>query len=900
MLYFTDTTLMNHTFSRFALALSVILISQFAYAQTVTDTLEVSNGNSCTTLTYGMSLGSRDSRTNGQVSDLQAYLQAGGYLSGDPTGYFGALTKKAVQKFQSANGITSNGMVGPYTRGKIKELSCRLTPPNTEVSTYPSATSSAPSISVLQIPSLKLEYSPEGGEAVLVASYTINVVAGDKAISASALSGGSPAGIVLKKANGEATNVSVTLSADGPTIVQPGNSAVYRVNGRVDPKKLFAGAYYMEMIPVLYTMGQANQSVATEVKPLGSTATNYRTVLGEVSPYITKITCDATPNINCTIHGVRFDSEANSVTVNGVTKSLPSFNSGTSISFIASDFGITTAGTYYTQVSARRGASNGHMVTVGTPTQNSSVPVVEFLNTPTLRLGYDGQEKETMLMGMVTIKVTTGNAPIKMYRHAVPTVLQFNNALQAVSANSMLFISNPTGVTLGANSVDTIPANSIATFSVTNTVKASELFAGSYTMKPANFYYIDNNDNSNSVQYTSFKNVDSSNSVTIVGEVSPYISSVAMENGAIVVKGARLNLNGNIPTIDGVKKDIGATVTSSSISIPTQENGIASGGHSIQVLNAITGDSNRVYVTVDTTTPTPPKYAYTFPSTADKVSKMAVGIIPFDLSYDITKDGKVTSADALAYLGTDSIPNALTNTDKAYIALRMSVGTAPVDMRFDITGDGKVTSADSIAFSKLDSTVTEPSVVAPTTSNTSSSIITPTTTVKPTVTVLASPLTVSVGGQTRITWSSQNATACSWTEGDNQFKLYENTVSGTSRYTSSISATQRYTLTCENASGSTSASVTINVTSSTSTSQVLGVSAVCVNLPYNMHRGNETPNVKKLQEFLVAQGLLEEVTGFYGDKTVSAVKEYQMNKGLPVTGMVYDFTRMAISSETCQ
>lgn len=83
--------------------------------------------------------------------------------------------------------------------------------------------------------------------------------------------------------------------------------------------------------------------------------------------------------------------------------------------------------------------------------------------------------------------------------------------------------------------------------------------------------------------------------------------------------------------------------------------------------------------------------------------------------------------------------------------------------------------------------------------------------------------------------------------------------------------------------------------------QVLGVSSVCVDLPFNFHRGNESPSTKKLQSFLIERGFMEgEVTGFYGDKTVSAVKDYQMSKGLPITGMVYDFTRAAIKADSCQ
>lgn len=82
---------------------------------------------------------------------------------------------------------------------------------------------------------------------------------------------------------------------------------------------------------------------------------------------------------------------------------------------------------------------------------------------------------------------------------------------------------------------------------------------------------------------------------------------------------------------------------------------------------------------------------------------------------------------------------------------------------------------------------------------------------------------------------------------------------------------------------------------------VLGVSTMCVDLTSNMHRGAEDTNVKKLQTFLIKKGLfVDDISGFYGDKTVQAVGDYQLSKGLPVTGMVYDFTRDAIRNETCK
>jgi peptidoglycan hydrolase-like protein with peptidoglycan-binding domain len=81
---------------------------------------------------------------------------------------------------------------------------------------------------------------------------------------------------------------------------------------------------------------------------------------------------------------------------------------------------------------------------------------------------------------------------------------------------------------------------------------------------------------------------------------------------------------------------------------------------------------------------------------------------------------------------------------------------------------------------------------------------------------------------------------------------------------------------------------------------VLGASTMCVNLKRNFHRGDESDDTRLLQTFLISQEFMDgEMSGFYGDKTVEAVKRYQRIRGLPETGMVYDFTREMIMKETC-
>lgn len=75
----------------------------------------------CTNLTKSLARG----QENGEVLMLQQFLADGGYLTVKPNGFFGNGTVNAVKKFQIANGMSPVGTVGPATRGKVKEVSCK-------------------------------------------------------------------------------------------------------------------------------------------------------------------------------------------------------------------------------------------------------------------------------------------------------------------------------------------------------------------------------------------------------------------------------------------------------------------------------------------------------------------------------------------------------------------------------------------------------------------------------------------------------------------------------------------------------------------------------------------------------------------------------------------------------
>jgi SpoIID/LytB domain protein len=65
------------------------------------------------TLKYGMQ--------GNDVKELQNALAKLGYFNTTPTGYFGSITRDAVIKFQKANNLTPDGIVGPLTQKAISE-----------------------------------------------------------------------------------------------------------------------------------------------------------------------------------------------------------------------------------------------------------------------------------------------------------------------------------------------------------------------------------------------------------------------------------------------------------------------------------------------------------------------------------------------------------------------------------------------------------------------------------------------------------------------------------------------------------------------------------------------------------------------------------------------------------
>lgn len=182
----------------------------------------------------------------------------------------------------------------------------------------------------------------------------------------------------------------------------------------------------------------------------------------------------------------------------------------------------------------------------------------------------------------------------------------------------------------------------------------------------------------------------------------------------------------------------------------------------------------------------------------------------------------------------------------------------------------------------------------------------------PVVTTLSSKV-LDATGNTQITFSCTNGNYSHlWLDGkDLDQGYYASKVVNTGAL--ALGSTHSVQAYCWNKDSSSADSKTINFTATLalvpsiktiSSAMVLGdytTALSCVDISRNIHRGIDSASVTNLQSFLIGKGLLEGAsTGFFGDKTVQAVKDYQISRGLPATGMVYDFTRYAIKEETCK
>lgn len=139
----------------------VVAVPVVAPAASVVPVLQLNANKPTFTFSKFLSQGAQ----NNEVKKLQKLLAGQGFYAGPVTGYFGALTKAAVKKFQTANNISPFGYVGPGTRlalnagaavPNIATAPAGLTPSNTSGQAGSPPAVSAPTANVAGADKIKL------------------------------------------------------------------------------------------------------------------------------------------------------------------------------------------------------------------------------------------------------------------------------------------------------------------------------------------------------------------------------------------------------------------------------------------------------------------------------------------------------------------------------------------------------------------------------------------------------------------------------------------------------------------------------------------------------------------------------------------------------------------------
>ncbi len=396
----------------------------------------------CISLSNNLSLRSRDSSTNGEVSTLQGFLQENGFLASDPTGYFGNLTLNAVKAFQNQYGLLSYGYVGPVTRQAIQKATCG-----------DNVISTVPTVEFIGTPTLGLEYDSNGKETFLVGKATVKITAGNTPMTTY----NSSVGYILSfsGASGLVGSNSVIYSVSGPdstnnNVTIPANtSATFYIRNTVKPSELFSGSYHLQPNGLTYNFSSNNYQTVSASSFVNAQPSNSVTIIGETSPYISSITppsSEAGLDGKVNITGVRFDPNTNLVSVGGIVLTLPSTNNGTTISFTPGNNGISV-GSYVVQVSNGNGASNKvalSLITNNTTTQNcpsgyvlqGSSCVIQPTTTsgaPTCTI--TSEASNVTQGGSFTIRWTSNTAAVSAF------LSDFSSSQRTVSTNGSALIS---------------------------------------------------------------------------------------------------------------------------------------------------------------------------------------------------------------------------------------------------------------------------------------------------------------------------------------------------------------------------------------------------------------------------------------------------------------------------
>jgi hypothetical protein len=204
-------------------SLQAQIAALLAQIQTLQSQLGTSSGGT-SAMTYNFTSDLTVGSTGSQVNSLQQFLIAKGYLTGvsAPTGYFGALTQKALAAFQAANGITpSVGYFGPKSRAFVNSMSTGTTGTGT------TGTGTTGTGTTVTAPATGLQVSlastnPAAGSLITTAPGTTGSGAARVPVLGVSLTAGNSGAVTVSAINFHKTGVLADSAIGGAYLIQNG------------------------------------------------------------------------------------------------------------------------------------------------------------------------------------------------------------------------------------------------------------------------------------------------------------------------------------------------------------------------------------------------------------------------------------------------------------------------------------------------------------------------------------------------------------------------------------------------------------------------------------------------------------------------------------------------------
>ena len=248
-------------------------------------------------------------------------------------------------------------------------------------------------------------------------------------------------------------------------------------------------------------------------------------------------------------------------------------------------------------------SGSGGTFTVVDP--NNVPPSVQISGPSRLAMAYDSSRKESALTSTFKVVVSSGSRSTNIMKNgAFSTYVKTHTNIYSYGASQY---PQPSGTIDDGQGNYIISASSSATFTVTTTFNPQNMFAGSYYGILDSVHIGD----WSSGQSISVPSPNTTNSIIVIGELSPYIDSITPDptasNGVISINGSRFAIAPKINTIYVYSKNSPANAIFSAQSTDGLNlkllTNLTPGDYYIQVLNQDTGLSNNMWLTLTSSTP---------------------------------------------------------------------------------------------------------------------------------------------------------------------------------------------------------------------------------------------------------------------------------------------------------